>query len=54
MAAGLFIRHLLSGIQRHGSNRPTYLGHQQLVDLLQLPDEQTIESIFQLNSVAVR
>jgi hypothetical protein len=54
MAAGLFIGHLLNGIRRHGSNGPTDLGHQQLVGLLEFPDEQTIESIFQLNSVAAR
>jgi len=53
MAAGLFIRHLLRGIQSRWSHPPTYLGHQQLVGLLQFLDEQTIEAIFQLNSVAV-
>jgi hypothetical protein len=54
MAAGLFIRHLLSGMQRPGSNGPAYLRYQQLVGLLQFLEEQTIESIFQLDSVAAR
>jgi hypothetical protein len=50
----LFIRPLRSEIQSLGSNRPTYLGNQEFVSLLQFLDEQTIESIFQLNGVALR
>src|SRR5689334_21738891 len=49
MAAGLFIYFLRS---RCGLERPSFVGHQQFVNLFQFCRQQTVKLIFQLNRVA--